>query len=151
MLAIAEARPQSLEALGDIPGMGENRIEYYGGIILDLIQLNPAQEGDEALFEAQHAAGPRQSAQVTTPAAPAMSPVTEKRIFLKLQELRQKIAVTDRSKPYLIANNGLLKAIAAAGPGSAQALESLLGFRSSGLLDYTEQILEMVAEIRSKE
>ncbi|MBP8110572.1 MAG: RecQ family ATP-dependent DNA helicase, partial [Caldilineaceae bacterium] len=145
MLAIAEARPQSLEALGDIPGMGENRIEYYGGIILDLIQLNPAQEGDEALFEAQHAAGPRQSAQATTPTTPAMSPVTEKRIFLKLQELRQKIAVTDRSKPYLIANNGLLKAIAAAGPGSAQALESLLGFRSSGLLDYTEQILEMVA------
>ncbi len=74
MLAIAEARPQSLEALGDIPGMGENRLEYYGGIILDLIQLNPAQEGDEALFEAQHAAGPRQIRPDDDPRGPGHVP-----------------------------------------------------------------------------
>jgi ATP-dependent DNA helicase RecQ len=38
LAAIATARPQSLAALGDIPGMGRTKIERYGEVVLQVIQ-----------------------------------------------------------------------------------------------------------------
>jgi ribonuclease D len=82
--------------------------------------------------------------------ASAVSPQVEKRIFLKLQELRQKKAITERSKPYLVASNTLLKAIAQTAPPTREALEKTLGFHSSGFKDEVERILAIVAEARGQ-
>ena len=52
---------------------------------------------------------------------------------MKLQEIRQKQAVTEGTKPYLVASNTLLKTIASTAPATAEALDALPGFRTSGL------------------
>jgi ATP-dependent DNA helicase RecQ len=40
LAAIATARPQSLEELGDIPGMGRTKIERYGEVVLQVIRAH---------------------------------------------------------------------------------------------------------------
>jgi ATP-dependent DNA helicase RecQ len=35
LAAIATTRPRSLEALGEIPGMGKTKIERYGAVIME--------------------------------------------------------------------------------------------------------------------
>ena len=45
ILRIAERRPQTLEELAELPGMGAQRLEHYGPTLLDLIHLNPAIQG----------------------------------------------------------------------------------------------------------
>jgi ATP-dependent DNA helicase RecQ len=37
LAAIAEAKPGSLEALAEIPGMGKTKLERYGKLVLDTI------------------------------------------------------------------------------------------------------------------
>ncbi|MEZ4866571.1 MAG: RecQ family ATP-dependent DNA helicase [Caldilineaceae bacterium] len=150
MLRIAETRPQNEDELAALPGMGAQRLQHYGPTILDLIKLTPAQEGDEQLMATQRAT------QAETLAAakekfqaqmPTVSPAVEKKIFMKLQELRQKKAISERTKPYQVAGNTLLKAIAQKAPATPEQLEQLLGFRSSGFKDEAERILEIVREI----
>ncbi len=153
MLTIAEQRPQTIDDLALVPGMGTQRLQHYGPVILDLIRLNPPQAGDEELMAAQ-----RTELQTQTGAARAkaqalgagVSPRCERLIFIKLQELRQKEAVHRDGKPSYIANNSLLKAIAARGPESQDELEAILGFRSSGLRDAAPQILAIVEAARQE-
>ena len=38
LIALASRRPQSLEALAEIPGMGERKIERYGAAILAILR-----------------------------------------------------------------------------------------------------------------
>ncbi|RME59165.1 MAG: RecQ family ATP-dependent DNA helicase [Caldilineae bacterium] len=147
MRRIAVARPQTEEELARIPGMGPQRLEKYGGVILDLVKLNPEQEGDAALLTAQEKATPRPRAKQQAPQASRASRQAERRIYLKMQELRQKIAVQERSKPYLVASNGLLKAIAKAVPQTEEELIRLPGFRSSGLRGEEEAILASIRAI----
>jgi superfamily II DNA helicase RecQ len=138
LLSIAETRPKTSEELASLPGMGPQRLEHYGPTILDLVQLYPPREGDEQLLAAQRQAQaeaekgdtPKQMMKKRT-----ISPQVERRIFLKLQEFRQKKAVHERTKPYLIANNSLLKSIAQAAPTTVEDLEKIAGFRTSGLYE----------------
>ncbi len=151
MLRIAELRPQNEDELATLPGMGAQRLQHYGPTILDLVKLYPAQEGDEALLHTQRetqAQTAQDIKQKFQEKAPAVSPQVERRIFMKLQELRQKKAINERSKPYLIAGNTLLKLIAQTGPSNQEELEKILGFRSSGFKDEGEKILTLVAESR---
>ena len=149
ILRIAESRPQTLEELAQLPGMGAQRLEHYGPTLLDLIHLNPSQPEDVDLLAAQRAE-PKTTGSYT-PAAPQVSPQTERRIYLKLQEMRQKIAVGDRTKPYQIANNTLLKTIAQTAPSDKATLEQIPGFRTSGLTAHAEQIATTIREIRERE
>ena len=146
ILRIAEVRPQSLEELAELPGMGAQRLEHYGPTLLDLIHLNPPQPGDAELLAAQRAE-PRPSGSSYTPPAPAVSPQVERRLYLKLQEMRQKIAISDRSKPYQVATNTLLKTIAQNAPTDHAALEGIAGFRTSGLVAHADKIVEAIREI----
>jgi ATP-dependent DNA helicase RecQ len=148
ILRIAESRPQSMDELAQLPGMGAQRLEHYGPTLLDLIHLNPSQPGDEELLAAQRAA-PKSSSGYT-PTAPAVSPQVERKLYLKLQELRQKIAVSDRTKPYQVANNTLLKTIAQTAPKDQATLEQIPGFRTSGLVAHAAQIAAAIQEIREK-
>lgn len=156
MFRIAESHPRNMEALAALPGMGEQRLERYGGVILDLVNLHQPEEGDEALLSAQRAqqqadAENRQTGRDSADAPPQPVPVdprTERQIFMKLQELRQRVAVRERSKPYLIANNNLLKSIASQAPQDEDALMAILGFRSSGLRDEVGAIVEIVRAAR---
>ena len=66
---------------------------------------------------------------------------------MKLQEIRQKKAITDRSKPYLVASNTVLKAISQQAPTTVAGLEAILGFRSSGFKDDAELIAAEVKKI----
>ena len=143
MLRIAESRPQSIEELAELPGMGEQRLAHYGPAILDLVRLNPPQDGDDALLMQQRTAPiqptsekapERNSKEGDTPA-----PVS-RRLFLKLQELRQKVAVAERCNPSEVASSSLLKAISATAPQSVADLEKIPGFRSSGLRQHAEMI-----------
>lgn len=147
ILRIAETRPQTLDELAGLPGMGSQRIEHHGPTLIDLIHLNPPQEGDAELLAAQRTA-PRAAYQ-TAPTLPAVSPQVERRIFLKLQELRQKKAVADHTSASLVANSTLLRAIAHTAPATQAALESVPGFRSSGLADESQRILEIVEQARA--
>jgi ATP-dependent DNA helicase RecQ len=147
ILRIAESRPQTIDELAQLPGMGAQRLEHYGPTLIDLVHLNPPQPGDAELIAAQRAE-PRSS--TYTPAAPAVSPQTERRIYLKLQETRQKIAVSERSKPYQVANNTLLKTISQLAPTDKSALEQIPGFRSSGLMSHAEKIAALIHEIREQ-
>lgn len=145
ILRIAESRPQTLDELAQLPGMGAQRLEHYGPTLLDLIHLYPSQPGDNERLAAQRAE-PKSSGGYT-PAAPAVSPQIERRIYLKLQEMRQKIAVSERTKPYQVANNTLLKTIAQTAPKDQAALEDIPGFRSSGLARHASQITAAINEI----
>lgn len=146
ILRIAEVRPQTMEELALLPGMGSQRLEHHGPTLLDLIHLNPPQEGDAALLAAQRAA-PR-THPAATPVQPAVSPQVEKRIFMKLQELRQKKAVAGRTSVSQIATNSLIKAIAHAAPTTQAGLEKIPGFRGSGLANEAEHILTIIAQAR---
>jgi len=151
MLRIAELRPQNEDALATLPGMGVQRLQHYGPTILDLVKLYPVQEGDQALLHTQRetqAQTAQEIKQKFQEKSPAVSPQVERRIFMKLQELRQKKAINERSKPYLIAGNTLLKLIAQTGPSTQEELEKILGFRSSGFKDEGEKILALVTEAR---
>jgi ATP-dependent DNA helicase RecQ len=151
MLRIAETRPKGEDELAMLPGMGEQRLQHYGPAILDLVKLHPAQEGDETLLQTQRtvqAEATESIKQKVQQQLSAVSPQVERRIFMKLQELRQKKAIKDRVPPYTVAGNTLLKTIAQQAPTSHEALEAILGFRSSGIKDEAEQILTVIAEAR---
>jgi superfamily II DNA helicase RecQ len=148
ILRIAESRPQTLDELAQLPGMGAQRLEHYGPTLLDLIHLNPVQPGDADLITTQRNE-PRPSNSGYVPAAAAVSPQVERRIYLKLQEVRQKIAVADRSKPYQIANNTLLKTIAQQAPTEEATLEQIPGFRTSGLVAHAAQLVTFIREFRN--
>jgi superfamily II DNA helicase RecQ len=147
ILRIAELRPRSTDELGALPGMGPQRLTHYGGALLDLVHLYPAEPGDTDKLAAQRAnptaPGPRLP--VEPPSASQASPRAERQIYARLQELRQKIAVRERSKPYLIANNTLLRGIAHNAPTTLADLERIPGFRSSGLRAYADQIIALIA------
>ena len=149
ILRIAESRPQTLDELAQLPGMGAQRLEHYGPTLIDLIHLTPSQPGDAELLATQRSE-PKTSNGSYTPAAPTVSPQIERRIYLKLQEMRQKIAVGDRTKPYQVASNTLLKTISQVGPSDKATLEAVLGFRTSGLVAHAEQIATIIREIRER-
>ncbi|MBX3009958.1 MAG: RecQ family ATP-dependent DNA helicase [Caldilineaceae bacterium] len=149
MLRIAETRPQSEEELAVLPGMGAQRLQHYGPTILDLIKLNPLQNGDETLLQTQRTVQAETVATVKQQIlekAPTVSAAVEKKIFMKLQELRQKKAITGRMKPYEVAGNTLLKSIAQRAPTTQDQLEGLLGFRSSAFKEDGERILAIIQD-----
>jgi len=154
MLRIAETRPQSEEELALLPGMGAQRLQHYGPTILDLIKLNPLQSGDDQLLhtqrtvQAETVATAKQQIQEKMPVA---SPAVEKKVFMKLQEIRQTKAITGRMKPYEVAGNTLLKAIAQRAPTTQEQLDGVVGFRSSALKDDGEWILTLIREIVENE
>jgi superfamily II DNA helicase RecQ len=155
MLRVAELRPQTLGALGAVPGIGAQRLQHYGAAILDIIKLHPVQDGDEALLSTQRQAlaeasegGKAAAGKIRQAAASASSPQLERKILMRLQEIRQKRAVTDRSKPYSIAPDSLLRTIAQRAPSSADDLYAIPGFRSSGLASDSTQILTAIEALR---
>lgn len=148
ILRISESRPQTIEALGALPGMGPQRLTHYGGALLDLVQLNPAEPGDTEKLAAQRAnpgvVGPRLPAESVVARISARA---EHQIYARLQELRQKVAVQEGVKPYLVANNTLLKTIAHVAPSTILDLERIPGFRSSGLRPHSTQIMTLIAAV----
>ncbi|MDQ3248658.1 MAG: HRDC domain-containing protein, partial [Chloroflexota bacterium] len=151
MLRIAELRPQNEDELATLPGMGAQRLQHYGPTILDLVKLYPAQAGDGTLIETQRGVQAQTANEIKQKfqeKAPAVSPQIERRIFMKLQELRQKKAIHERSKPYLVASNPLLKLIAQTAPTTSETLEQILGFRSSGFRDEVAHILAVITQAR---
>ncbi|MBI3959007.1 MAG: RecQ family ATP-dependent DNA helicase, partial [Chloroflexi bacterium] len=158
MLRIAESRPQHMEELAQLPGMGAARLEKYGGVILDLVKLTASSGDDEAMLIAQrenpHPHLTSSFDRLRTPPAAReglpvkkVDPRVERQLYMKMQELRQKVAVTERGKSYLIAGNGLLKEIAKTAPRSAEELNAIIGFRSSGLAGKEAEIVGMVEEV----
>ena len=95
ILRIAESRPQTMDELAALPGMGAQRLEHYGPTLLDLVHLNRTEEGDDEKLAAQRAAPP--APRVAPP--PTVDPKVERRIYIKLQELRQKQAVGNANVP----------------------------------------------------
>jgi len=154
MLRVAEARPQTMDELGGLPGIGAQRLQHYGAAILDLVKLHPVHAGDEDLLAAQRqtlaeaAADNKAAAGKMRQTAAAHSPQLERKILMKLQELRQKRAVTERAKPYAIAPDNLLRTIAQRAPQSTDQLLDIPGFRSSGLMEEAEQIVAAIAALR---
>ena len=80
-----------------------------------------------------------------------MSPQLEKQIYMRLQEMRQKLAIGNRAKPFTIAGDPLLKEIARRAPNSLDALEAVSGFAASGLTKAPAQIITMIAALRQQE
>jgi superfamily II DNA helicase RecQ len=155
MLRVAEQRPQTTEELGAIPGIGAQRLQHYGDAVLDIIKLHPAHDGDDELLAAQRqalaeaGAGNKAAAgKVRDTAATFSSPQLEKKLFMRLQEIRQKRAVAERTKPYAIAPDSLLRAIAQRAPADRDALEAIQGFRSSGLAPDVETIVAAITALR---
>ena len=155
MLRVAELRPQTMEELGAVPGIGAQRLQHYGKAVLDIIKLHPAQEGDRDLLSTQRQAlaeasegGKAAAGKIRQAAASASSPQLERKILMKLQEIRQKRAVAERSKPYGIAPDSLLRAIAQRAPASTDDLYAIPGFRSSGLASDATQIITAIAALR---
>jgi ATP-dependent DNA helicase RecQ len=146
MFQIASTHPQTIEQLAQISGMGAQRLERYGPVILDLVKLNPEGKGDEALLSAQQEAQAERTEKPKVEPTHVVSPQAERQIYLKMQELRQKIAVRERGKPYLVAGNNLLKSIAREAPRTEDELLQIVGFRSSGLRNDTQQILQIIRE-----
>ena len=72
----------------------------------------------------------------------------ERRIYIKLQELRQKQAVAQRERTSTVASNTLLKAIAHNAPTTEQLLQETPGFRGSGLEDLSTTILAFIKAAR---
>lgn len=154
MLRVAELRPQTLEELGALPGIGAQRLQHYGAAILDIIKLHPLRSGDDQLLAVQRqtlteiTAGNKATASKLRQAAAAHSPQLERKIFMRLQEMRQKRSVAERTKPYSIAPDSLLRAIAQAAPASVEELLAIPNFRSSGFMGEAEQIVRLVESLR---
>jgi ATP-dependent DNA helicase RecQ len=154
MLGIAEARPASMEELAGLPGIGGQRLQHYGAAILDLVKLHPGHSGDAARLAAQRQAfetvnaDAKATAGQIRQAAAGNNPQIERQLYMRLQELRQKRAVAERSKPYLIAGDALLREIARRMPGSVDELMQIQGFRSSGLTVDAVQIVTAIAALR---
>jgi ATP-dependent DNA helicase RecQ len=151
MLRIAETRPASEDELALLSGMGEQRLQHYGPALLDLIKLHPRHEGDESLLAAQREAQREASEAIKQQIQQnqsMVSPQVERRIFMKMQELRQKKAIKERIAAHTVAGNTLLKTIAHKAPTTREDLEALLGFRSSGLKDDVDSILAVIVEAR---
>ena len=148
MLRIAETRPTTLEALETLPGMGAQRLQHYGAALLDLVKLNPPQPGDEELLLTlraelvEVAATGKAAAGQIRAAAEAVSPQLERKILLRLQELRQKRAVPSAPKRTPCAPDSLLRAIAHQAPQSLDELHAIPGFRTSGLAVDAESDLD---------
>jgi ribonuclease D len=155
MLQIAEARPRSLEELGALRGMGAQRLEHYGPTILDLVRLTPHGEGDDVLLAAQRealtAAKATAKSNVAYAKAQAVSPAMQRKIQMKLEEIRQRVAVRGRSRMGEVAPTALLKEIAASAPATLEELEAIPGFRSSGLRSEAPQIITFITALRSAE
>lgn len=157
MLQIAEIRPQTPEDLAMISGMGAQRVEGYGPQILDLIKLNPPQDGDADLLTTQRTSQANTAKKVkdkiaSSAAGGAVSARTERRIFMKMQELRQKAAVSSRIRAFEAANNTILKAIAQTGPTTVEALNQINGFSTCILSEKAQEIADFVkAEIEKEE
>lgn len=144
MIQIAETRPSTLEALAALPGMGDQRLARYGETILDLVRLHPVGGDDDALLKKQREqlAAAKETQQTKTA---VVSPRAGRRIYMKMQELRQQIAVQGKGKYSEVASNTLLKEIARTGPQTLADLEALPGFRGSALVSHTDRILATVA------
>ena len=153
MLQIAEMRPSSLEALATLPGMGAQRMEHYGPTIIDLIILNPAGLEDVQLLQVQRSAQAENKAHAAEKraAAASVTPRLERKIFMKLQEMRQKQAVAARGRASDLASNTLLKEIARFAPASLDALEAIPGYKTSGLASTGPQIVTFIAAARASE
>lgn len=153
MLRIAETRPQTLEALAQLPGMGAQRMQHYGEALLDIIKLHPPQPGDEARLAAQRAE--LEAAQATSRSTAEQqvaqtSPQLERQIYMRLQEMRQRLAVSNRVKPFTMAGDPLLKEIARHAPSSLDALQAIPGFAASGLSKSAAQIITMIVALRQQ-
>ena len=149
MLTIAEQRPQNSDDLAKLPGMGAQRLQHYGPMVLDLIQLHPLQESDSDLLKAQRtdqALNEQKIKERVRQHSGVVSAHTERKIFMKMQEFRQKRAVSSGVAAYEVANNTLLKSIARQAPTTTEALKTLVGFRSSGLAADEEAIAAFVAK-----
>jgi ATP-dependent DNA helicase RecQ len=156
MLRVAELRPQTIEELGAVHGIGAQRLQHYGAAILDIIKLHPAQAGDAELLSTQRQAlvvasesAKAAAGKIRQSAASASSPQLERKILMRLQEIRQKRAVAERSKPYSVAPDTLLRSIAQRAPSSADDLYAIPGFRSSGLASEVNQILTAIEALRT--
>ena len=152
MLQIAETRPQGLEELGALHGMGTQRLDHYGPAVLDLINLNPPLPGDDALLAAQRAElAEAKAAAAAAPKRESVSSRLERQIFMHLQEMRQRRSVAARESQSEIASPSLLKAIARHAPASLEELEAIPGFRSSGLRTDGPQIVTYIAALRAQD
>ncbi|MFN2204202.1 MAG: RecQ family ATP-dependent DNA helicase [Caldilineaceae bacterium] len=148
ILAIAEARPSNLDELAEIPGMGPQRLSRYGPVLIDLVRLHPPEEGDTDRLAKQRLGQPVGQPNKRSPNL-AETTVTKKQtraIFLKLQEIRQRKAVSEGCSPSAVAGSKLLHAIARAAPSSTEQLRAVRGFSSSRLVDHVDDILLAVRE-----
>ena len=144
---IGEARPASLEELAAIPGIGAQRLERYGPVLLDLIRLHPPDDGDEQILAAQ-----RSQPGVEEAGGPGkQTRSAERAIYLKLQEIRQRQAVTEGCRPAQVAAAGLLRAISKVAPTTHEQLLAVAGFRSSGLTAQTETIVQSIRDVLRSE
>ena len=131
MLRVVQARPQTLEDLAALPGMGTQRLQHYGAAILDIVKLNPVQQGDEARLTAQISAldvAQHERRAASTRPGP-VSPQLERTIFMRLQEIRQRRAIAEGAKPWSIANDALLRTIARRAPVTLPDLRDVPGLR----------------------
>jgi superfamily II DNA helicase RecQ len=149
MLRVAERRPQSRTELEEIPGIGAQRSAHHGDAILDLVKMYPEQTGDADLLLHQRAAQVAQQ-QAVAPEPAAVSPQLERRVYLRLQELRQKLAIASGSKQFEVASNALLRAIAERAPHSLEELAAVPGFTESRLAREATQIVAYVWALRQQ-
>lgn len=150
MLNIACARPQTLEELGLLAGMGSQRLQHYGAAILDIVKLNPLQEGDDARLATQVAARTVAQQQRQTERSAQVAPQLERAIFLRLQEIRQRRAHADGSRAWSIANDSLLRLIARHAPATLADLNDVPGFSDSGLVAESTQIVTIITALKTR-
>lgn len=156
MLRIAMKRPATAEALGQLEGIGVHRLERYGPAILDLIRLHPREPDDERILAQQmevsaDANAERRSAhsrKAKAESAGSVTPAVERKIMLKLEEIRQRVAVEKRMRQTEVASRALLNQIAMTAPATLDALEGVFGFRSSELRDNAQEIVACIAALR---
>ncbi len=149
MVRVAERRPQTRAELEEIPGIGAQRSAHYGDAILDLVKMYPEQAGDAELMVQQRVeqAGQQKPAPVEQVAA---SPQLERQVYIRLQEMRQKLAIAGGSKQYEIASNALLRAIAERAPATIDDLALVPGFAESRLAREATQIVAYIWALRQQ-
>ena len=152
MLRVAEQRPQTRAELEQLPGIGAQRSAHYGDAILDLVKMYPEKPGDAERMVQQRTEQAQQKTLQAQSAAPEQSeppsPQLERQVFLRLQEIRQKMAIATGSKQFEIASNALLRAIAERAPGSVEELALVPGFADSRLAKETTQIVTYIWALR---
>ena len=138
LLAIAKAQPTDAEALTKMARRGSSMVRRHGDALVQAVKDGIADEREIPKI-------PRPAKSRTPRIGPGLD-----RYLTALKDWRNQKVQRTGLPPVAVANNTLLKEIARLVPTDLDGLAEVPGIRNWQLQDHGEEVLDVVAQIKSK-